>query len=601
MARPDRYDYIGLVLAVFVVALWVAHFVLPAPPPEAMAGVADSVAAPSQKTAAPGITNNQVSGVDEGDIVKQHGDTLVILRRGRLFTVSLAGRSMHPIDSINAYPPRVDASADWYDEMLISDDRIVVIGYSYQRGGTEINRFHIDAHGHLSFEDAYQMRSNDYYSSRNYASRLIGHQLILYSPRYLPYGDADPMVALPALRRWTGTGSRFERIGTAHEVYLPPDLPDDQIDTVHTITFCDLTAAVLACKATSVFGPDGRTFYVSARAVYVWVVPYWGQSGPGKRASGLLYRLPLDGSAPSAIGVRGAPEDQFSFREDDRLLNVLVRSQGGGDAMWSPEFSTGAVSLLRIPLGSFGDGLSETGQSHYRNLPSPKDDHYYAFHNRFIGNYVLYGSGTSWGTPQDFNSTLVAAPVDGGTVTQLVLPHGVDRIEAMGRDAVVVGSDSHNVYFSSVTLGSVPQIGDRYVLAGAAQSETRSHGFFFNPDPRGEGSSGVLGLPVSRPATAGFQQLFDTSAAMIFLRRSEGTFSPLGELAAHTEGAVDDNCVASCVDWYGNARPIFIGARTFALMGYELVEGRITPSAIQELGRISFETVRPKRQDRSAD
>jgi len=34
MARPDLYDYIGLALAAFIVALWVAHFVLPAPPPE---------------------------------------------------------------------------------------------------------------------------------------------------------------------------------------------------------------------------------------------------------------------------------------------------------------------------------------------------------------------------------------------------------------------------------------------------------------------------------------------------------------------------------------------------------------------------------------
>ncbi|HXJ02219.1 MAG TPA: hypothetical protein VNH44_13435 [Micropepsaceae bacterium] len=34
MTRPDRYDYIGLVLAVFVVALWVAHFALPTPPPD---------------------------------------------------------------------------------------------------------------------------------------------------------------------------------------------------------------------------------------------------------------------------------------------------------------------------------------------------------------------------------------------------------------------------------------------------------------------------------------------------------------------------------------------------------------------------------------
>ncbi len=33
--RLDRYDYIGIALVVFVVALFVAHFVLPAGPPPA--------------------------------------------------------------------------------------------------------------------------------------------------------------------------------------------------------------------------------------------------------------------------------------------------------------------------------------------------------------------------------------------------------------------------------------------------------------------------------------------------------------------------------------------------------------------------------------
>ena len=84
------------------------------------------------------ITNAQEANVDEGDIVKLRGNTLVILRRGRLFTVSIAGGRMRPIDSINAYPPGVDARNDWYDEMLLAGDRVVVIGYSYARGGTEI-------------------------------------------------------------------------------------------------------------------------------------------------------------------------------------------------------------------------------------------------------------------------------------------------------------------------------------------------------------------------------------------------------------------------------------------------------------------------------
>ena len=57
--------------------------------------------------AEPGITNNQEADVDEGGIVKVRGDILVILRRGRLFTVSLAGGGMRPVDSIDAFPPGV--------------------------------------------------------------------------------------------------------------------------------------------------------------------------------------------------------------------------------------------------------------------------------------------------------------------------------------------------------------------------------------------------------------------------------------------------------------------------------------------------------------
>ena len=77
---------------------------------------APSLASPA---AAEGITNNQEAGVDEGGIVKNYRDMLVILRRGRLFTVSLAGGGMRPIDSIDAFPPGVSGRGDWYDEMLV--------------------------------------------------------------------------------------------------------------------------------------------------------------------------------------------------------------------------------------------------------------------------------------------------------------------------------------------------------------------------------------------------------------------------------------------------------------------------------------------------
>ncbi|HLL31260.1 MAG TPA: beta-propeller domain-containing protein, partial [Allosphingosinicella sp.] len=240
------------------------------------------VAQPNPTSSSPvSITNNQEANVDEGDIVKVRGDTLVILRRGRLFTVSLAGGRMRPVDSINAFPPGVSGRGDWYDEMLIAGDRVVVVGYSYARGGTEINRFRLDASGRLRFEDAWHLRSNDYYSSRNYASRLIGNRLIFYTPLDLEWED-DPFEVLPGVRRWQGGEGaekrRFRRIARARQVFIAPAMrrsSEAVVDTLHSVTSCDLTAADLGCSATAVLGPESRTFYVSAQGVYLWVTDAW--------------------------------------------------------------------------------------------------------------------------------------------------------------------------------------------------------------------------------------------------------------------------------------------------------------------------------------
>jgi hypothetical protein len=45
------------------------------------------------------------------------------------------------------------------------------------------------------------------------------------------------------------------------------------------------------------------------------------------------------------------------------------------------------------------------------------------------------------------------------------------------------------------------------------------------------------------------------------------------------------------VDWYGNSRPIFVGNRVFALMGYEIVEGKVNGTHLAETRRISFSPV----------
>jgi hypothetical protein len=532
------------------------------------------------------ITNVQHAGVDEGGIVKLHGNHLVVLRRGRLFTVAIGSGALTPISSVDAYGPDIDPGGTWYDEMLVSADTIAVIGYSYERGGTEVGLFDIDAAGKLTYRSTYHLRSNDYYSSRNYASRLIGSKLIFYSPLYLYPGSEDLFQSFPAVRKWHkgATAQEFRRIVSANQVYKPEHPLDSAYGVaLHTVTICDLAKGDFDCKATSVVGPAGRVFYVSPESVYIWLTD-WERQGEKMSARSQLYRMPLDGSSPSALEVSGSPVDQFSFLEsDDAHLNVLVRSQAAGDGMWGAESATGDVALMRVPLTSFSDGSEPAPSSSYRKLPTPKG---YTFQNRFVGEYLLYGTGSGWGYPRRAEkSRLYVVRWANGDLYPLSLTHGTDRIEQMGSDAVVVGTDGNDLHFTAVRLGSLPATADEYIRKGASQGELRSHGFFYKADAR---DSGMLGLPISVPARPGYRHLFETSAAILFLRNDSLHFQEVGELEAQPDRAKDDACRASCVDWYGNAQPLFVHGRVIALLGYELVEGAIDDGRIWETRRVNY-------------
>jgi hypothetical protein len=531
------------------------------------------------------ITNTQHAGVDEGGIVKLHGDHLVVLRRGRLFTVAIGDGALKPISAVDAFGPDIDPRSTWYDEMLVSDDTVAVIGYSYERGGTEVGLFNINPAGNLSYRSTYHLRSNDYYSSRNYASRLIGSKLIFYTPLYLsPYSD-NPFAQFPAVRKWHkgATAAEFQRIVSATHVYRP----ERQLNAtyglaLHTVTVCDLAAGDFKCEATAVLGPAGRVFYVSPDAVYVWTTD-WSRNGQRLSENSTLYRMPLDGSSPSAIGVSGSPVDQFSFLEsEDKHLNVLVRSGSAGDGMWGAEVAAGDVALLRLPLSSFNDGSQSASSWSYHPLPKPAG---YTFQNRFVGNYLLYGTGSGWGAPQQNKANLYAVRWTDGDTTELPLTHGVDRIEALGANAIVVGTDGKDLHFTAVRLGDSPEVADEFIRKDASQGELRSQGFFYKPDGA---DSGVLGLPISVPGRAGYQSLFQGSAAILFLRNDSLHFEELGELGAESDKAVDDGCRASCVDWYGNSRPLFVRGRVLALLGYEIVEGNLKDGRMRELRRINY-------------
>ncbi|WP_219115262.1 beta-propeller domain-containing protein [Janthinobacterium sp. UMAB-56] len=549
--------------------------------PAAPAPMAANVVPAAAAEAAESVTNVQTAGVDEGGIVKLHGKHLVMLRRGKLFTVQVGGKALQPVAALDAFAPGSDPSGSWYDEMLIDGDTVVVIGYSYSRGGTEIGLFDIDADGKLAYRSTYHLRSNDYYSSRNYASRLVGSKLVFYTPLSLNLHRGDPFDGFPALRRWRpdAVPSAFKRIAPATRIYRT----DDEVEPgagliLHTVTVCDLARRDMRCEATAVMGPQGRVFYVSGESVFVWTTRRGSDSG--------VFRLPLDGSAPSALKVAGAPVDQFSFLESvDGHLNVLLRAEGQGDAMWDSAWGRGDLALLRVPLTSFSDGRDSAPASSYTPLPGGGGD---GLQNRYVGSYLLYGNPGNAGR-RKADQAWPRQPLyavrwaDAGTVQALSLPHGVERIEALGNDAVVIGAQGKDLHFSSIRLGRQAAIATRYIRADAAQGESRSHGFFYKPQTASEG---MIGLPIlgadERPGRN------SSAASVLYLRNSGLQLTQLGALAARPGQAPDDGCRASCVDWYGNARPLFLQGRVFALLGYELVEGALKEGKISEVRRVSY-------------
>ena len=548
------------------------------------------------------ITNTQEVGVDEGGIVKRRGDTLVVLRRGRLFSVAIGSDGLTPVDSINAFPPNDDDPSDtWYDEMLIAGDTVIVIGYSYGDGGTEVSRFDLSADGRFTYRDTHYLTSGDYYSSRNYASRLIGDELLFYAP--IEFNSVDWREGLPSVRERGSDGrlSDAKRNEGTSRIFLPKrylDSPSFGLETLHTVTSCHLGEAELPCRSTMVLGAWGRDFYFSPGSAWVWVdtSDIWANSDDDdeeeETSEAILYRIPLDGSDPSAIGVAGSPVDQFSFRENGgESIDILVRSEDYGGGMWGGEVSYGDPMLLHLPLDALGNGSKDAGKDRYRKPPPVEG---YRFFNRYVGRHLLYASG-SYGNEEE-TPQIYIVPLDHDWVVAMPLPHGITRFDAMGSDAVAIGPTADNALgFSSIALDAksgAARLANTYLMPNAEEGETRSQALFYRPDAgSAQGADGTLGLPVSRQVRDDLGEFLGDASAIAFLRREDRELSPAGLLeskVAPTDENASDSCQASCVEWYGNARPIFIGDRIFALMGYEIVEGRLDGDAIEEVRRIDF-------------
>ena len=429
-----------------------------------------------------------------------------------------------------------------------------------------MNRFRLDARRPAALRgQPIICRSNDYYSSRNYASRLIGNRLIFYTPLYLDWDD-DPLEALPGIRKWQpgydeDTPFRPDRHARARSTSRRGCATPGryELDTLHSVTDCDLTAPVLNCSAVGVLGAASRTFYVSSGAVYLWVSdfrtrrrrsePRPSSTACPSAASGL--RRSRARRAGRSILVPRGPARRHAQRPAARRRRRRLR--------WAGRRSAAAgVALLRLPIAEFGDGSDAAAPRRaIGRCPDPKATSW----NRSTTASSAITSSMAAATmaasrPADRRSPRRCAAA-ASPACRFAMRSAGSRCSAA--TALVVGSGrDESLGFTAVELGRRRPARRRLHPARPRQEgETRSHAFFFRPD-NADGSSGHLGLPIAKPVEPAYRRFFGSAAAMLFLRRDDRRFAEAGELAALVRGVADDDCKASCTDWYGNARPIFL-------------------------------------------
>ena len=248
--------------------------------------------------------------------------------------------------------------------MLVLGDRILVTAYNYREQASEITVVRMDGSGQLNREGRFLLSSNDYYSTENYATRLVGDQLVFYAPLALDAGPRGDF-RWPRLRRADGDGEadQGEALIGPTDVYAPPGEVDHAV--LHTISICPLREG-MDCRTTAFIGPPMREFYVSPTDAFLWIgapdglpwdIDYGNRRRNSCRAgeswqdgadqSALLYRLPLDGGPAGAVAVDGIPSDQFAFDSRDGRFRALLSRQGAGCVKPSQAQS---LALLDIPL-----------------------------------------------------------------------------------------------------------------------------------------------------------------------------------------------------------------------------------------------------------
>lgn len=552
----------------------------------------------------PEITNNQESGVDEGDIVKVIGDYLVILRQGKLFSVRYGGDKLEPANSASVIKQGWEHEA-WIDELLVYNRTIVVIGYAYdgviEEGTVELNILSLDEDGAFTHDNTFIIQAGDYFSSQNYASRVVDGQLIFNFPIPFDEIEFDNLDATGALQ--------FARIGQLPEnpqqpitwrslldsgdIYKPSEVVI--YPTLHVYVKCNLESMLNQCVSTGVIASQySIPSYVSARSIYFTTSslkkPYiieaefdWSLRDDPDNFQHNLHKVNLETMNQSVVPINGEPFNQFSFYEKDETLYLV----------------TSKLYFDNQKLDIFLDTIGEDDFQTPGYLPNPQLVGIYNDENwpttRFVDDWLTVSlSDFFWESEDSSAPFLKLHHINSHQSFEIGLEHSAQRVEPLNEKLLVMGYSGETQFHGSVVgLENSPQLLATHHFEDIVESEYRSHAFNALSLPDGSDLFGFTTLGMEPQSHSNYYDDDQASDILFVEVHNNDTMQPAGIFKSKQKSEeVDDDCTISCVDWYGNTRPFFLEGKIYGLAGYELIKGEYFQGEIRETSRVDYRLTR---------
>ncbi len=514
------------------------------------------------------ITNNQVQGIDEGDIIKRSGNLLVNLHDGMLSVTDIGDTSgaLQLRDSLDLHALSQQGDDVYYDELLVHGSNVIVLGYAYTTEATQIDFIALAADGSLRHIKRYWLSSGDYYDASNYGARIVGDELMLVLSHPLTTQAND----WPMLRRQIDQPA--QALTRVEDLYLPTIPVTEPV--AHWVIRCKLSIApdsapntatdpIQACRGRGIVGTSSKQHYISDSATYFACadldpgadsdqqyskhIIYWNQ--PFQRT--VVFRIPHDNNATvSGAFFKGTISNQFQLHEFDASFYLLASDDRPSNELSDPQ----RWILQAVPIANFSIRPNSADYTKARIETKNSEDPV-----RFSGPWLWLANNAE--QPQ-----LIKHALQNGA-RYFVTPHGwINRIEPTAKGIVAIGAtQKSDDLFVSLLPSNALQFANAVELPDLFIDDDRSHAF--NAGLRADGEL-WFGFPVSNG---------NGDSQLQFLRWDTSRLTNLALMSMPNLPHTDTD-----FDWYGNARVFFIGDRIFGSSGLRLSEFELVGNIVRE-------------------